>query len=67
MVKNFNYYQPTRTILGMGKGAKLAIKEEVNKEPIEKALPIIGVPTTAEMGMHASRVSVLKNTKEKSI
>jgi len=35
------------------------------KEPTDKTLPIIGVPTTAGTGTQTSRVSVLTNTEEK--
>lgn len=35
------------------------------KEPTEKTLPIIGVPTTAGTGTQTSRVAVLTNTEEK--
>lgn len=65
MVKNFYYHQPTRIILGMGKGAKLA-KKEVNKEPIEKTLPIIGVPTAVEMGTYASGFFCINKYKRKT-
>lgn len=36
------------------------------KEPTEKTLPIIGVPTTSGTGTQTSRVAVLTNTEEKS-